>query len=217
MSSAMRTLTAAVGILAGAAGMEHGIGEILQGSKAPSGWMIQSWPDAAFFRSLGGEPALTIVPNLLASGILSVLLSAACVAWAVWIARARAAGGVKHGGLVLGVLAVGMLLVGGGIFPPVLAILAGVLAGQMRAPLAARARFATSVRDGLGKAWPAACAACMLAWLLLFPGLSLIGYVWGINDPRLTVALILLAFGALLAAVVCGLAHDRALRSERNQ
>jgi hypothetical protein len=53
------------------AGIEHGVGEIVQGNRAPAGTMIESWPDSAPFEIVGGEPAMTIVPNLLLTGILA--------------------------------------------------------------------------------------------------------------------------------------------------
>ena len=62
-------VTRVFGLLAAAAAAEHGLGEALQGSRAAAGPFIQSWPDAALFRIEGGEPALTLLPNLLAAMI----------------------------------------------------------------------------------------------------------------------------------------------------
>jgi hypothetical protein len=75
MRSATRATVSTFGALAGLAGIEHGIGEMLQGNKAPDGMMILSWPGSALFRILAGEPAMTIIPNFLVSGILAVLSS----------------------------------------------------------------------------------------------------------------------------------------------
>ena len=70
--SATRITVSTFGAMAGLAGIEHGIGEILQGGAAPEGVMILSWPDSGFFRILGGEPAMTVVPDLLVTGVLGV-------------------------------------------------------------------------------------------------------------------------------------------------
>jgi hypothetical protein len=75
MRNATRVTVSTFGALAALAGLEHGIGEILQGTIAPDGLMILSWPKSALFRILGGEPAMAIVPNLLVSGFLTVLFS----------------------------------------------------------------------------------------------------------------------------------------------
>jgi hypothetical protein len=58
MRHALRVTVSTFGTLAGLAGLEHGIGEILQGNVAPASPSIQSWPKSDFFRILGGEPAI---------------------------------------------------------------------------------------------------------------------------------------------------------------
>lgn len=65
---ASRVVIGTLATLAGLAGIEHGIGEILQGSARPEGLVIESWPDAAAMEILQGEPAMITVPDLLISG-----------------------------------------------------------------------------------------------------------------------------------------------------
>ena len=72
MRSATRLLVSTFGGLVAIAGIEHGIGEVLQGSTPPSSVVILSWPGAAPFEALVGEPAMTLVPNLLATGLLAL-------------------------------------------------------------------------------------------------------------------------------------------------
>ena len=83
MSKATRIVASTFGVLAGLAGIEHGIGEILQGNITPASMMIASWPDAALFRILAGEPAMTLVPNLLVTGVLASVVSLVLLIWAV--------------------------------------------------------------------------------------------------------------------------------------
>jgi hypothetical protein len=73
--------------------------------------MILSWPESDFFRSLSGEPAMTLVPNLLVTGILAALLSLALLLWAVLFVQR------ENGARVMILLSIALLLVGGGIFP----------------------------------------------------------------------------------------------------
>jgi hypothetical protein len=73
MRSAVQTTTATFGVLVAAAGMEHSIGELLHGNRAPGSPVIQSWPGSGPFDGLNGEPAMTVVPNLLATGVLAIL------------------------------------------------------------------------------------------------------------------------------------------------
>lgn len=112
MRYATRAIVSALGALMGLGGIEHGIGEILQGNTVPSGIMFPSWPDSAFFRIVGGEPAMSIVPNLLVTGILAILFSLVFTVWVTMFVHKR------NGGLFLILVSIVMLLVGGGIFPP---------------------------------------------------------------------------------------------------
>jgi hypothetical protein len=201
--SATKVTVLTFAVVMGLAGIEHGIGEILQGSTAPPGLIFPSWPASAFFRSVGGEPAMTLVPNLLVTGILAILFSLAFLTWAARFVER------KNGGLVLILLAVAMLLVGGGIFPPVIGILIGILATRINAPLTGwRAHFPAALRDFLGTLWPWSFGACVLAWLCLFPGINILSYFFGVNNPSYTVLLIVLALGMLGVTVLTGFAQD---------
>ena len=91
----MRMTVSTFGALAGLAGLEHGIGEVLQGNTAPERVIIQSWPESEWFAILAGEPAMTLVPSLFMTGILAILVSLIFLAWAAMFAQR------KHGGLVL--------------------------------------------------------------------------------------------------------------------
>jgi len=204
MRNATRLLTTTFGVIMGLAGIEHGIGEILQGSTAPAGIMILSWPESPFFRTVAGEPAMTIVPNLLATGILAIFFSLAYLLWAALFVQR------KNGGLVLILLAIAMLLVGGGIFPPIIGMIIGMLGTRIQAPLSGRhSHLSVEPRYFLGKVWPWSFFACIIAWLLLFPGINIIGYFFGVDDPNLTIIFILFALGSLLLAIFSGFSYDR--------
>ena len=203
MRSATRVTVSTFGAIMGLAGIEHGIGEILQGNLAPTGIMFPSWPGSAFFRNVGGEPAMSIIPNLLVTGILASLVSLIYLVWTVRFVER------KHGGLVLILLAVVMLLVGGGIFPPIIGMFIGILGTRINTPsFERRTPPAVGLRSFLGKVWPWSFVACIIGWLSLFPGANIIGYFFGVNDPNLTVLLIFFALGSLLLTILIGFAHD---------
>ena len=74
MKRASRIAATVLGLFAGGASVEHGIYEILQGNLRPEGLMISSMgppcqPEAVWHNC---EPALTILPNFLVTGILAV-------------------------------------------------------------------------------------------------------------------------------------------------
>lgn len=211
--TATRIVVATLGALIGLAGIEHGIGELLQGSAAPDGIAILSWPRADAFRIVGGEPALTIVPNLLVTGILATLISATFVVWATVLPPDA------RGGLVLLLLAAAMLPFGGGVAPPLVGLLLGAAATRIDAPLAWwRTHLPRGARAVLGRLWPWALGVDLLAFLLLFPGSVIVGALVAADNPSpvapgVVYAVILAAFGFLLLAIIAGLAHD-SLRQE---
>lgn len=203
MKSASRLLIATFGSFVGLTGIEHGLGEILQGNTAPAGIMIRSWPDSDFFRILGGEPAMTIVPNLLFTGILAVLISLFFMLWSLRMA------GRRHGGLVLMLAAIPMLLFGGGIFPPVLGFLIGAAATRLDAsPHWWWDHLSTGFRELLERLWPWTYGACVLAWLAMFPGIPLLNHFFGVSSDSLILTILAGMFAFLLLSGITGAAHD---------
>jgi len=121
--SKTRAAASIIGIFAGLSGASHGLGEILQGNTAPSGIMIEAWSGLT---SLRGEPAMTIVPNFIVTGVLTIIFGLIVAAWAgAFVQR-------KNGGLVLILLSLVMLLVGGGLFPPVFGVAAGIIGTRIK-------------------------------------------------------------------------------------
>jgi hypothetical protein len=209
MRSATKTTVSTLGVLMGIAGIEHGVGEILQGNIAPSGIMFLSWPESEFFRIVGGEPAMTVIPNLLATGFLAIISSLIFILWVTSFVQR------KNGGLVLILLSIVMLLVGGGIFPPILGIIIGILGTKINAPLTWwRTKLSADLRHFLRKVWLWSFGACVITWLLLFPGINLFGYFLGLNNPNITVMIILFALGFLLLTIVSGFASDSERQSD---
>jgi hypothetical protein len=168
--------------------------------------MIQSWPDAAFFQSLSGEPAMTVLPDMRLTGILAILFSLLYTTWAIfWAAR-------RDGGLALMLLAVAMLLFGGGIFPPVLGFIIGIAATGLRAE--PNAGVPRGLRLAAGRGWAWIFALCCLAWLALFPGIAALDYFFGIDSVALTLTMMLAAFALLFLSLWSCAQHDRLVRSE---
>ena len=208
MKSATRVTVSTFGALVGLIGIEHGLGEVLQGNMAPAGWMILSWPNSTLFQILAGEPAMTIIPNLLVTGILAILFSLIYIVWAIGFVQR------KHGGLVLMMLSVIMLLVGGGIFPPIFGIIIGVIATTINTPLTWwRTHLSLDFRRFLETLWAWSFSACLISWLGMFPGIVLLWQLWGVDNPNLIYALLLGMFGFLFSTVVLGWASDSQRRT----
>lgn len=197
--SATAVVVAVLGALVGLAGVEHGIGEMLQGPVRPDGLFILSWPEAAALEVLSGEPAMTVVPNLLATGALAVLVGLTVAVWSIWFA------GRRRGGIVLVALSGALLLVGGGLAPPVMGVILGAVAARIGS---------TSPRppgrfwSGVAPAWPWFLAGALAGYLGLMPGMVLAS-VWGIASEALVIGLAAVAFTGLGLALAGARAYDR--------
>lgn len=211
-TSATRITVSTFGVLMGLAGIEHGIGEVLQGNVAPAGVMIESWPDSAAFDLLSGEPAMTVIPNLRVTGLLAILVSLAFIVWATVFVHRR------HGGPVLILLSIAMLLVGGGLNPPVFGVLLGVVATRIDKPLTWwRTHLSSRSRRLLARLWPGTLVAGVIAWLLVLPGTVILDYVLEVSEPIVVSFLLfalISALGLLLMTIVAGFARDIQQQSE---
>jgi len=205
--SATRIVVSTFGALVAFAGIEHGIGEILQGPVAPDGLAIASWPDVKAFDILAGEPAMTMIPNLLATGVLAVIVALALGIWSVMFIERR------DGGPVLIALSVLLLLVGGGVAPALMGIILGIAATRIGA---AFHRQPGGVARAMRRVWPWALVAGVLGYLGLFPGLVVASWLFGVSDPNLVLALSAVSFAALLVAPAAARAHDRAQAADRS-
>jgi hypothetical protein len=202
MRNATSLFASTFGAIWALAGIEHGIGEVLQGNIVPGAILFSSWPDSAFFGSLNGEPAMTIIPNLLITGILAILFSLALLVWAIlFIER-------KNSGFVMILLSVALLFVGGGIFPPILCILTGAVATRIHASAPIKIPRLGSFHRFLAKLWPWLFSVCILTWLSLFPGLAFLGFFYGVNNPKLILAILIFALVVSILTVSSGFARD---------
>lgn len=166
MRKATRIVAATFGFLAGIAGLEHGVFEILQGNVRPASFMFPSMgaPCNAAQIWHACEPAMTILPNLLLAGILTVIMSFVIMLWSlVFLQR-------KQGGSLLILLSIVLLLVGGGFFPPLIGIAGGLAGTRINKPLGSKpAGNLSRIAAGLWP-WP---LVIFVAWLL---GQYAIGY-----------------------------------------
>jgi hypothetical protein len=200
------------GIIFGVSGISHGIFEALQGSVPTGGVFISSVGEAQKMWPHGDEPALTVIPNFLAAGIVSVIVGSALIAWSV-------AGVHKpKGPAVFLVLFLVLLLVGGGvaqvIFIPVFWLVSTRIRGSLSwwekaIPPAAR-RF-------LSRIWAVALAlgAGLLSGALV---IAFTGYVPLVNDPEPVLAIMLFSLCAVMillpVIIVSGFAKDLADRKD---
>ncbi len=145
---ALKKVASGTGIVAGIAGMEHGFFEMLQGNNIINGHVIEAIGSAQRFWVYGTEPAFTLIPNFLITGITATIISIILIIWsAVFIDN-------KYSVLAVLGLSVIMFLTGGGFAPPVFAIAAiiSVLLMKMKHKLL-RTYCPKQIIDFLSKPW----------------------------------------------------------------
>ena len=195
---ATKTVATWLGVVAGLAGLEHGYFEVLQGNIRPTAMAFPSWgpvlcdPEEAWHAC---EPAMSILPNFLITGILTILISLAIIVWAgLFLQR-------KHGGWVLISLSIALLLFGGGLFPPIVGIVGSVAGIRIKKKLSGQPGNVTHLASTLWP-WP---LIILVSWLF---GQFIIGHFF--NDFLKSImgyaVLIILAF--LPLSVYSAYAHD---------
>jgi hypothetical protein len=194
---ATRIIAAAFGMFAGIGGLEHGYFEILQGNVRPDGLMIASMgppcvPEEVWHTC---EPAMTVIPSFLVTGILAMVLGLVTIVWAVAFVQR------PHGGTILALLSFGLLLFGGGIFPPVIGIIGGVVGTKINTPLR---KQPGPVWRMLAKAWPWAIVL-FFGWLF---GQFVIGYFFNEFLMENLVLWAVLFLGLLVLSILAGYGHD---------
>jgi hypothetical protein len=148
---AIKTLASTFGVLVGLAGVEHGIFEMLQGNVVTGGLMIDAIGPAHRVWEYATEPALTVIPNFLVSGILATVFGVLVAVWAgMFIDR-------RYGAWIFGLLSLIVWLVGGGFAPIFMSIFAFAAAMRMNSSLQWwRTHLSPRVRGALARLWPGA-------------------------------------------------------------
>ena len=197
MRKATRIIAASFGIFAGFGGLEHGYFEMLQGNVRPESIMIASMGAPCVPQEIWNacEPAMTIIPNFLVTGILAMALGLVTMVWAAAFVQR------PHGGTILALLSFGLLLFGGGIFPPVIGIIGGVIGTRINTPLK---KHPDPVWRMLAKLWPWTLVV-FFVWLF---GQFVIGYFFNEFLMENAVLIPVLILGLLVVSILAGYGHD---------
>lgn len=105
------------GIFVAVAGIIHGVSEFLQGNCPTEGLLLED------------VGAFTLIPNYLATGIATILVSLCILVWIIWFIHTR------HGATVFLLLGIASFLVGGGIGETVIFLIAWGVATRIHSPL----------------------------------------------------------------------------------
>jgi len=206
MNKATRINVSVLGTIFGVSGMLHGFFEVLQGDQPTPGFYINAIAPAQQMWPHGTEPALTLIPNYLYSGIAALLVGLALSIWALACLHK------PHGATVLLLLFVLLLLLGGGVAQTLFFPFIWLAATRIHKPLAWWDKtLSVNVRRSLSRLWPVSLIlpAALLSFAL---EIAVTGFVPGIHDPDQAVMVMLACLAAFLLLLplvfISGFARD---------
>lgn len=206
INRATRVIVATLGVIFGISGMGHGFFEALQGYTRTNGFVIHAIGEANRIWAYGNEPAFTIIPNFLITGIAAMIVGLAAIVWSVSFLHK------KNGSLIFLLLFVLLFLVGGGIAQVVFFIAGWLFSTRIHKPLTWwRKVFSTGVRRVLTRLWLIFLIISSLLILFVLE-IAIFGFVPGISNPDTISTVMLSALGTgfvfLILAFISGFAHD---------
>ena len=188
----------------GIAGIEHGVGEILQGNIKPDSFFIKSWPNNKHYDILAGEPAVTILTGIpiFITGIIAILISALIIFWAIFYAKQ------KHSVMIFIGLVVSLFLFGGGIAGP---LLMGTL--LCWAVFKMNSGFQQYKKESLlwkplKSLWKIVFPIAIIGWFSLWPGLVLLSNSGISLDAKVVYILSTISFVTFVLTIISALAYD---------
>jgi len=206
MNKATRINVAILGTIFGISGINHGFFETLQGNGPTPGSFIFAIGEAQKMWPHGNEPAFTIIPNFLLTGIAAMIVGLSIIIWSLGFVHK------KNGPTVFILLFILLLLVGGGVAQILFFPFIWLVSTRIKQPLAWwRKVLPIKIQESLAKVWPwsLVVSATLLVIALI---IATTGFVPGVNDAEkvLSIMLICLALEvlALPLTFVSGFAHD---------
>ncbi len=209
MNNAIRVTVATLGVCFGISGMSHGFFEALQGNTPTGGMFISAIGEAQRMWPHGNEPAFTLIPNFLITGIAAMLVGLAIIVWSLGFLHK------KHGPTILLLLFVLLLLVGGGIAQILFFPWIWLISTRINKPLFWwRKILPGKIQMPLGRLW-LWCLIISSALLVFILQIAITGFVPALNDHEtvLSVMLICLVVEAVVLPLtfISGFAHDIAM------
>ena len=188
--SGTRVIATVLGVFVGVSGLDHGLFEALQGSVPTPGLFVHAIGPAQQMWRYGTEDALTVIPNFLVAGIVTIVVGLLTIVWSIWfIDRPRGPSGL----LGLGAL---LFLVGGGIAMLAFLVFGWAVARRIGRPIGWwRGIVPTPVATALASVWPWLLVLSVVLYAIALE-IAIVGFVPGVSDPDLV---LLVCWSALLA------------------
>ena len=205
-NGAVKAVVATLGVIFGLGGMGHGFFEALQGYTPTGGLVIDAIGEANRMWLHGNEPAFTIIPNFLISGVAAMLVGMAVIIWSAGFLHK------KHASFVFLALFILLFLFGGGIGQVIFFTIGWAMSTRIRKPLRWWEKvLPAGLRTFLSKLWRPFLVAGSLCILYTLQ-IAICGFVPGVSDPDSIGMVMVSALGAgllfLILAFISGCAHD---------
>lgn len=205
MNRATRINVAILGVIFGISGINHGLFETLQGNIPTGSRFISAIGEVQKMWPHGNEPAFTLIPNFLITGIAAMLVGLAIIIWSYGYVHK------KKGPIILLLLFILLLLVGGGVAQVLFFPWIYIVSRQINNPLVFWEKIFDSKQPMPGKLWPWFLGMGTVL-LLIALAIATTGFLPGVNDPDTVITFML---GCLAAEVIFlpltfifGFAHD---------
>lgn len=202
----IQKIVTTLGVIFGIGGMGHGFFEMLQGNTATNGYVIDAIGVAHRMWQYGNEPAFTIIPNFLITGIAAMLVGVAVIIWSALFMHK------KHSPLIFLLLFILLFLVGGGIAQIIFFTIGWAFSTRIQKPLNWwRKVLPVGMRRPLSKLWrPFLIASSLL--ILYTLQIAIVGFVPGLSEAdsisKVMVSTLGIGLLFLILAFIVGCAND---------
>jgi hypothetical protein len=213
--NATRVIATTIGVFFGLfSGVNHGIFEVLQGNTPTNGLVIHAIGEAQRFWPEGTEPAFTIVPNFMVTGILSMIVGVTIAIWSLWFLP------TKHGRSVFLGLFILSFLVGGGIGQVFFFIPAWAFATRMDKPLTWWSQvLPRSIWPFLSRLWIVTLVLATIA-ILIGTEMAIFGFFPGLTETEaIQNTAMLFVFGSVglyMISFIAGFGHELGRMEQNN-
>jgi hypothetical protein len=175
-NKATRTITSTLGVVLSIAAFTHGVFSFLQGNKPTDGFLIQAIGDQHRFWLYGTEEAITIIPNFLFSGLLTILMSIFVGIWSVRHIDK------KNGSLVFLLSFIILTLIGGGLAHIVFFVPIWGYSTRICKKLSFWSRILPEPTLVFGKIWAIFLLIASTSFVIALI-ISVFGLIPGVSDP----------------------------------
>jgi len=206
MNKATKTNVAVLGTIFGISGISHGFFEMLQGNIPTDGLFISAIGEGQKRWVHGDEPAFTLIPNFLVTGIAAMLVGFVIVMWSIFFVHK------KFGATIFLLLFILLLLAGGGVAQVIFFPFLWLVATRVNRPLGWWKKvLSVRLQTILSGIW-IWCLMTSSVPLIFALEIAITGFVPGISNPETVLSVMLGCLVIVLIAIpmtfISGFAYD---------